>query len=221
MQAESPNAEAPNSKDGNILSHSRRKRPRKLKASESSLSKPHARDQADTVIQTEISALKFRIEDIESRMQLIQQRSERKTPRRRTGKKRNTDQTDEEQWERVEADEEGALLEKDLVVAKKELEESRLRLRMTSERRNSDPLTEVDDVEEISREPQSVGRAGVNRAVTIAGSYRFPISNRVSDGDLEAVRNGLKSFQNIARGYVEDADRSNRGIGALCQLYSV
>jgi hypothetical protein len=217
-------------------SRSRRRRPRKLNRHDSNggpTSRSKSPEIPSNAITTEITALKTRVEEIEQKMKSMQERPmEKKTPRRRMRKDKSSstittaakidDETETEHGEDM------ASLKTRLETAKGELAaataSSGMRIagetetQITPQRQVAD--SETDDVEEIPRHTkvEPPRRTGLTRAVTLSGSYRLPIPESITDGELQAMQQGLRSFQSIARKYVDEGKRHESDRGQWCRF---
>lgn len=63
-----------------------------------------------------------------------------------------------------------------------------------------------DEVEEISRLPPGMEarRRPLGRAVTLSGRYDIPLPATVRAGDLETIKRGINSAQNLARSFMDE-----------------
>jgi hypothetical protein len=144
---------------------------------------------------TEIEALKDRVVGIEGQLKELLLRTPPKTPRRRLRREKTNEVQDTEDDSRGDV----KRLERELSLARQELEDLR------NEASRADPEDQMDDpeVEEISRTSEPAVASAAPGAVTLAGSYRIPLPTSVSEDNLRAVQRGIASAQNIARNFLE------------------
>ena len=67
---------------------------------------------------------------------------------------------------------------------------------------------DAEDVEEIARERPAAERPGVDRQVTLSGSYRIPLPASLNPEDVKTIQSGVAAAQNVARSFL-DQRRAN------------
>ncbi|KAF1834678.1 hypothetical protein BDW02DRAFT_323592 [Decorospora gaudefroyi] len=198
------------------------KEPSSTPASTQNLAKTIANSKApaETPSASELDALKSRVRGLEAKVEELykagagaESRPARSPRRRGKGRKassaaqvptlsttaNNTNANAQEVGDddEEEADEELVRLEGELEVARQDLESYSPRDRGTMS-------GDTENVEEVLRDaPGMSGSAGVDRQVTLSGSYRIPIPANVSVEDVKTIKSGVSAAQNVARSFLE------------------
>jgi hypothetical protein len=174
-------------------------------------------------VSQEISALKSRVEDIETQVRdmlaKMGQTTGKSSRRRLRRNKFEPGETEAEELER---------LRNDLVSANRELEtlkrDSQVLMRTKPASDQVEPEEEEEEeIEEIQRSPEALparpGPSPTQRSLTFSGSYRINLPAAVSDGDLQAVQTGISGVQNIARKVIAEAQVGNHSISELSEVH--
>ncbi|KAF2997036.1 hypothetical protein E8E13_000369 [Curvularia kusanoi] len=78
--------------------------------------------------------------------------------------------------------------------------------------RRSGPSEEAEDVEEIPRDRPAAAESrpggGLDRQVTLSGSYRIPLPPTLNPEDVKTIQSGVTAAQNVARSFL-DQRRAN------------
>lgn len=69
---------------------------------------------------------------------------------------------------------------------------------------------EGEEVEEVPRERPAVERPGVDRQVTLSGSYRIPLPASLNPEDVRTIQSGVAAARDVARSFL-DQRRAGRG----------
>ncbi|KAE9985954.1 hypothetical protein BLS_002976 [Venturia inaequalis] len=162
-------------------------------------------------IGNEVQALKKKVGRIEKQLGEILEgsfREGRRIQRREveedqaSGKSREKDQTSGKSREK-----EFTKLQQELDSAHEEL--SSLRTRDDNQialSQGKTPVNPSNEVEEIPRLPprMEARRRPLGRAVTLSGSYDIPLPATVRAHDLDTIKRGINSAQNLARSFMDE-----------------
>ncbi|TID22315.1 hypothetical protein E6O75_ATG11109 [Venturia nashicola] len=153
-------------------------------------------------IGNEVQALKKKVGRIEKQLSEILEGN----PREGRGKQRR-----EVEWEdqgSLNSREEGyTKLQQQLESAREELSSLRTREDNQIARSKGNPsIKPSDGAEEIPRLPPGMEarRRPLGRAVTLSGRYDIPLPETVRAQDLETIKRGINSAQNLARSFMDE-----------------
>ncbi|OSS44675.1 hypothetical protein B5807_10565 [Epicoccum nigrum] len=212
-----------------------KRKPRKLNKEPSTATKD-----VPSTESAELEALKSRVRGLEAKVEELyksapQAGAAARSPRRR-GKGRKTssatttatlgslarDKENQASSQVVEQDDEEA--DEELVRLEDELEHARQDLALfhpsgnaaagQGQQRPRTRRSTADDaehVEEIPRDRPAAERPGVDRQVTLSGSYRIPLPATLNPEDVKTIQSGVAAAQNVARSFL-DQRRANRGV---------
>jgi hypothetical protein len=157
-------------------------------------------------IGNEVQALKKKVGRIEMQLGEILEGSSREGRRKQRREVEKEDQAMSKSRER-----DFAQLQQQLESARKEL----LSLHARNEDSHVSTSRQItrqsrtnnhDEVEEIPRLPPGIEarRRPLGRAVTLSGSYNIPLPSTVRAQDLETIKQGINSAQNLARSFMDE-----------------
>lgn len=210
-----------------------KRKPRKLNKEPSTA----AKDVVSTEV-AELEALKSRVRGLEAKVEELyksappQAGAAARSPRRR-GKGRKTSsatttatlgglakEKETHSPSQVAPLDDEELADEELVRLEDELETARQDLALyhpgssTSSSQHQRPRArrsagdDAEEVEEIPRERPTAERPGVDRQVTLSGSYRIPLPASLNPEDVKTIQSGVAAAQNVARSFL-DQRRAN------------
>lgn len=154
-------------------------------------------------IGNEVQVLKKKVGRIEKQLGEIIEHSSRHGRR----KQRREEEREEDQASVKSREQEFLTLQQELISAREEL--SSLRTNEDNQigiSKGNTPIKPLDEVEEVPRLPPGMEarRRTLGRAVTLSGRYDIPLPATVRERDLESIKRGINSAQNLARSFMDE-----------------